>query len=232
MEKPLAWLCFSSGKDSAWALHVARRQGQVEIVGLLTTVTEPYGRVSMHGVREDILVAQAEAAGLPLCRVPIPAPCPNEVYEAAMGRALQQAKEQGITQMLFGDLFLQDIRTYRETQLAGTGIEPQFPLWLRPTDELARDMIAAGLVAHVTCLDPKKVPRELAGCVFDEDLLARLPAGVDPCAENGEFHTCVSAGPMFARPIPVQVGEIVEREGFVFADLSLANGSAESGTVG
>ena len=222
--KPRAWLCWSSGKDSAWALHVVGRQDEVEVVGLLTTVTEPYRRVSMHGVREEILAAQAVAAGLPLCRVPIPAPCPDEVYQEAMRQALQKARQQGVTQMIFGDLFLEDVRAYRETQLVGSGITGLFPLWQRPTAELAREMIAAGLVARVTCLDPKKIPRDLAGCTFDQSLLARLPAEVDPCAENGEFHTCVTAGPMFTHPIPVQMGETVEREGFVFTDVRLASG--------
>lgn len=223
--KPRAWLCWSSGKDSAWALYVLRQQDEVEVVGLLTVVSEAYGRVSMHGVREDLLVAQAEAAGVPLCRVPIPAPCPNETYEKAMHRAIEEASRQGVTRMIFGDLFLEDVRAYREAQLAGTGITPMFPLWQRPTAELAAEMIRAGLVAHVTCLDPTKVPRELAGEVFDERFLARLSVEVDPCAENGEFHTCVSAGPMFARPIPVKVGETVQREGFVFADVMLADGN-------
>ena len=222
--KPRAWLCWSSGKDSAWALHEARRQGDVDVVGLLTVVTDVYERVSMHGVREDVLAAQAAAAGLPLIRVPIPAPCPDGAYEDAMRGALAQAKEQNIAHMIFGDLFLEDVRKYRETQVAGTGITALFPLWRKPTDELAREMIAAGLIAHVTCLDPRKMPRELAGHRFDEHLLERLPAEVDRCAENGEFHTCVSAGPMFDHPIDVEVGEVVEREGFVFADLTLADG--------
>ncbi len=219
--RPRAWVCWSSGKDSAWALHVTRRQDEVEIVGLLTVVTQPYGRISMHGVREDVLAAQAEAAGLPLCRVPIPAPCPNAVYEEAMRRAVGQAREEGVTEMVFGDLFLQDVRAYREAQLAGTGMTARFPLWNQSTKELAAEMVATGLVAHLTCVDPKRVPRELAGAVYDERLLSRLPADVDPCAERGEFHTCVSAGPMFDSPIPVQVGATAERDGFVFADLSL-----------
>jgi len=226
MKLPRAWLCWSSGKDSAWALHAMRRQNRTEngteIVGLLTVLTETYGRVSMHGVREEVLAAQAEAAGLPLHRVAIPTPCSDEIYRRAMGRAIEAAKRQGVTQIVFGDLFLEDVRAYREKMLSGTGIEPKFPLWQCPTHELAREMIAAGLVAHVTCLDPTKVPRDLAGHVFDRDLLRRLPGEADPCAERGEFHTCVSAGPMFARPIPVEVGETVEREGFVFADLTLA----------
>ncbi len=219
MTRPRAWLAWSSGKDSAWALHKARLEDRVDVVGLLTTVTEPFDRVSMHGVRVELLEAQAAAAGLPLVKVAIPAPCPNEVYEQVMARALEQARKEDITQMLFGDLFLEDIRAYREKQLGGTGVEPHFPLWGRPTAELAEEMIDGGLIAHVTCLDPRKVPRELAGRRFDRSLLADLPEGVDRCAENGEFHTCVTAGPMFDKPIATTVGEVVERDGFVFADL-------------
>ena len=227
--KPRAWLSWSSGKDSAWALHVVRRQDEIEVVGLLTTVTEPYDRVSMHGVRRELLLAQAEAVGLPMHCVPIPAPCPNEVYEDAMRQAISEAKAQGIEQMVFGDLFLEDIREYRESRLEGTGIRPAFPLWGLPTRQLAQEMIAAGLVAHVTCLDPSKIPRELAGARFDEEFLNRLPAEADPCAENGEFHTCVSAGPMFREPIPVEIGETVERDGFVFTDLTRRNGDRSQG---
>jgi uncharacterized protein (TIGR00290 family) len=193
----------------------------VDVVGLLTTVTAPYGRVSMHGVREEILRAQAESAGLPLVRVAIPAPCSNDQYEQAMRAAIEEARRQGVTQMIFGDLFLEDVRAYRERQLAGTGLAPVFPLWLRPTRQLAEEMIAAGLVAYVTCVDPKKLSAELAGRAFDRDFLERLDAEVDPCAERGEFHTCVTAGPMFTRPVPVEAGETVERDGFVFADLKL-----------
>jgi uncharacterized protein (TIGR00290 family) len=201
---------------------VTRQEGVLDVVGLLTTVTEPYARVSMHGVREEILRAQAEAAGLPLVRVPIPAPCPDEVYQQAMAGAIEEARRQGVTHMVFGDLFLEDVRAYRERQLSGTGICPVFPLWLRPTRPLAEEMISGGLVAYVTCLDPKKVPVELAGRKFDRDFLNRLAPGVDPCAERGEFHTCVTAGPMFARPVAVEVGETVQRDGFVFADLKPA----------
>jgi len=223
MTKPRAWLCWSSGKDSAWALHTVRQQDELEIVGLLTTITAPYQRVAMHGIREELLVAQAEALGLPLYRVPIPAPCPNEVYQQAMRQAIVAAKQQGVTQMIFGDLFLEEIRQYREKQLEGTGITPCFPLWKLPTTTLAMTMIEAGVVAYVTCLDPKRVPRRLAGHVFDRQLLTQLGPDVDPCAENGEFHTCVTAGPMFRHPIPVTVGVTVEREGFVFTDLTLAD---------
>ncbi len=222
MSKPRAWVCWSSGKDSAWALHIERQRGEVEVAGLLTTVTEAYNRVSMHGVRDEVLWAQAQAVGLPLVRVPIPAPCSNAAYEEAMGRAVQQARAEGVTCMIFGDLFLEDVRQYRERQLAGTGISPRFPLWGRPTRSLAEEMIRAGLLARVTCLDPKRVPRELAGSVFDWQFLARLPAEVDPCAERGEFHTCALAGPMFKQAIAVEVGPTVERDGFVFTDLALA----------
>lgn len=183
----------------------------------------------MHGVRRELLLAQAEAAGLPIHCVPIPAPCPNEVYEDAMREAIATAKAQGVGQMVFGDLFLEDIREYRESRLAGTGIRPVFPLWGRPTRQLAEEMIAAGLVAHVTSLDPRQVPRELAGGRFDEEFLDRLPAEADPCAENGEFHTCVSAGPMFREPILVETGETVERDGFVFTDLVMQDGDRPRG---
>jgi len=202
-------------------LHVTRQKGDVCVVGLLTTVTAPYGRVSMHGVREEILQAQAESAGLPLVRAAIPAPCSNEEYEQAMRAAIEEARRQGVTQMIFGDLFLDDVRAYRERQLAGTGLAPVFPLWLRPTRQLAEEMIAGGLVAFVTCVDPKRLPADMAGRSFDRDFLERLGPDVDPCAERGEFHTCVTAGPMFTRPIPVAAGETIERDGFVFADLKL-----------
>lgn len=222
--KPGAWVCWSSGKDSAWALHVARCSGAYEVVGLLTTITEPYARVSMHGVREELLAAQAAAVGLPLVQVKIPAPCSNEIYERAMCEAVAEARRQGVGHMIFGDLYLDDVRRYRERQLAGTGIEPLFPLWQKPTRPLAEEMIDAGLEAYVACLDPRRVPRALAGRRFDRELLAALPAGADPCAENGEFHTCAVAGPMFHRPIPVTLGPTVEREGFVFTDICLRAG--------
>ncbi len=219
--KPKALIAWSSGKDSAWALHKVREADDVEVVGALTTITENFDRVSMHGVRREILDAQLKAASLPLLPVMIPFPCPNEIYEACMAEAMAAARQRGITSIIFGDLFLEDIRAYREEKLHGTGITPLFPLWRQPTDQLAREMIAGGLKARVVTLDPKKLPRELAGHSFDEDLLASLPAGVDPCAENGEFHTCAIGGPMFDREIKVAQGEIVERDGFVFADLKL-----------
>jgi uncharacterized protein (TIGR00290 family) len=217
--RPKALIAWSSGKDSAWALHETRRSGDCEIVGALTTVTETFGRVSMHGVREDILAAQLEAAGLPLVRVLIPFPCPNEVYEARMAAALADAKAAGVTRVIFGDLFLEDVRRYREEKLVSTGIAPVFPLWQRPTNALAREMIDAGVETYLACVDLKQLGKEFAGRRFDHALLDELPASADPCGEKGEFHSCVVAGPMLARRIPVVVGEVVEREGFAFADL-------------
>ncbi len=220
--KPKALIAWSTGKDSAWALHQARLRDEYEIVGALTTITGNFDRVSMHGVRREILDAQLAAAKLPLIPVMIPFPCPNEIYEARMSEAVKAAREQGVTKIIFGDLFLEDIRGYREEKLRGTGIEPAFPLWNMPTAQLAREMIAGGLKARVVTLDPRRVPRELAGKSFDEELLAALPPGVDPCAENGEFHTCVVGGPMFANDISIKAGRITQRDGFVFADLMLA----------
>lgn len=218
-QKAKAWLSWSSGKDSAWSLHVMRQRGDVEIAALLTTVNEKYQRVAMHAVRESVLEAQATAAGLPLVKVAIPSPCPNEVYEHAMADAMARARAEGVTHMVFGDLFLEDIRKYREENLAKCGMTPIFPLWLKDTRELANEMIESGLRAYLTCVDPKKLDARFAGRAFDKELLADLSAHVDPCGENGEFHTCVVAGPMFGSPIEVSVGEIVERDGFVFADL-------------
>ncbi len=220
--KQKALIAWSSGKDSAWALYQARLSGEYEIVGALTTITENFQRVSMHGVRRDVLGAQLRAAHLPLVPVMIPFPCPNEIYEERMGAVVKTAAATGVTKIIFGDLFLEDIRAYREEKLRGTGIDPVFPLWKIPTDTLARDMIAGGLKARIVCIDPKKVPIAFAGAWFDETLLAKMPPDVDPCAENGEFHTCVLGGPMFEKNINVNVGEITQREGFVFTDLTLA----------
>lgn len=223
-DRPKALLAWSSGKDSAWALHTLRQRGDVEVVGLLTTVNQVYSRVAMHAVRVDLLRAQAEAAGLPLWEAPIPSPCSNEAYEAAMSEAMGRAKAEGVAAVAFGDLFLEDVRRYREERLKGTGISPLFPVWGMPTDALAREMVGAGLRAYLTCVDPRQLSRDFAGRAFDAALLADLPAQVDPCGERGEFHTFACAGPMFRRPVPVQVGEVVEREGFVFADLLPAPG--------
>jgi uncharacterized protein (TIGR00290 family) len=217
--RPRALVAWSSGKDSAWALHEVRRAGQVEVVGLLTTVTDPFARVSMHAVREQLLDRQAAALGLPCRKVRIPWPCPNARYEEEMGRALAEARAEGITHAVFGDLFLEDVRAYREAKLAGTGITPLFPLWGRDTGRLAREMIDGGLRAVLTCVDPRRVSRSLAGRAFDASLLAELPPGVDPCGENGEFHSFAWGGPMFGSQLEIAPGEIVEREGFVFADV-------------
>jgi uncharacterized protein (TIGR00290 family) len=219
MMAPKALIAWSSGKDSAWALHEARRAGEFDIVGALTTVTDTFSRVSMHGVREELLRAQLDAAGLPATVVRIPFPCPNEIYEREMAAAMSAAKKRGVAHIVFGDLFLEDVRAYREKSLAGTGIVPVFPLWGRATNTLAREMIAAGTEAHLAVVDCRILPATFAGRKFDEGLIAALPPSADPCGENGEFHTFVSAGPMFSRKIPVTVGETVEREGFAFADL-------------
>lgn len=212
-------LSWSTGKDSAWSLHVLRQWPDVEVLGLFTTVNAAFDRVAMHAVRRNLLEAQAAAAGLPLHVIEIPWPCPNEAYETALGAFVAAQKAQGIAAMAFGDLFLEDIRAYREAKLDGSGIAPLFPLWGRDTGALAREMIAGGLKAHLTCVDPKKLPASFAGRSFDAALLADLPEGVDPCGENGEFHTCVFAGPMFKHAIDVRLGSIEDRDGFVFADL-------------
>jgi diphthamide synthase (EF-2-diphthine--ammonia ligase) len=188
----------------------------------LTTVTETFGRVSIHGVRQEILHAQLDAAGLPARIVPIPYPCPNEIYEARMGEAVARASREGISHIVFGDLFLADIRSYREQKLAGTGITPLFPLWQRPTLALAQAMIESGLEAWLATIDLKKLPAKFAGRKFDLQLLADLPEGIDPCGENGEFHTCVVAGPIFSRRLAVAAGERVERDGYGYCDLVMA----------
>jgi uncharacterized protein (TIGR00290 family) len=221
MSQSKALIAWSSGKDSAWALHEVRRAGTCDVVGALTTVTGTFTRVSIHGVREELLDMQLVAAGLAACKVRIPYPCPNEVYEREMAAAVARARADGITHVVFGDLFLEDVRAYREKNLAGSGITPMFPLWGRNTAALAREMIASGLVAHLVSVDLKKLPRRFAGCAFDRALLNDLPAGIDHCGENGEFHTFVSAGPMLASPVAVKTGEIVERDGAAYADLLL-----------
>jgi uncharacterized protein (TIGR00290 family) len=212
---------WSSGKDSAWMLHTIRTEGLGTPAALLTTLNEAADRVAMHAVRSDVLRAQADAAGLPLITVPIPSPCPNEIYEARMAAACRAAVANGFTHVAFGDLFLEDVRRYREERLAGTGLTPMFPLWQRPTSALARQMIAGGLEARLTCIDPRVVPSAFAGRPYDAGLLDELPREVDPCGELGEFHTCVISGPMFSRSLDVRAGVTVERDGFVFADLLL-----------
>src|SRR5947209_4348693 len=219
MPKPKALISWSSGKDSAWALHLLRQTGEFEITGALTTVNDTFGRVSVHGLRTELLLAQVEAAGLEPVLVHIPYPCTNAIYETAMAKEVDAAKQRGITHIIFGDLFLQEIRDYREAKLAGTGIAPVFPVWLLPTEKLAHDMIDSGVEAYLTTVDLKKLPAEFAGRRFDRALLRELPPAIDPCGENGEFHSFVAAGPMLSRRIPVRVGETVERDGFAYADL-------------
>ena len=223
--QPKLWLSWSTGKDSAWALHVLRTQGEYEIAGLLTTGTSAFDRVSMHGVRRELAAAQSAVTGLPLRWVELPYPCPNAQYETIMSELMRQALSEGVTHVAFGDLFLEEIRAYRERNLAGSGITPVFPLWQADTARLAKEMTAGGLRAVLVCVDPKQLPGAFAGRTFDDGLLAELPSGVDPCGENGEFHTFCCAGPMFERPIPVRSGSSIERDGFVFSDLLLDDGS-------
>jgi uncharacterized protein (TIGR00290 family) len=216
---PKAFVSWSSGKDSAFALCEARRLGLAEIVGVVTTVNERYDRVAMHGVRSELLDRQIEALNLPAIKVLIPSPCTNDIYEARMANACAAIKVSGVQHIIFGDLFLEDIRAYRERTLALIGMTPIFPLWGRNTRRLATEMIDSGLVAHLVCLDPKQTPASFAGRRFDAALLEEIPAHIDPCGENGEFHTVVTQGPMFSAPISVSIGETVERDGFVFTDV-------------
>ncbi len=220
MKKALVF--WSGGKDSAYALHVLRGQGEIDIVGLLTTVNRPARRIAVHAVRETLLTAQAQACGLPVKHVIIPDPCPNAQYEAAVGETLAEAKRRGIDAVAFGDLFLADIRAYRERLIADAGMEALFPLWGRNTRALAREMVEAGLRAIIVSVDLKVLPVAFAGRTYDEQLLADLPPGVDPCAENGEFHTFACAGPMFRHRIAVRLGKVSERGGFAYADLQPA----------
>ncbi len=214
-------LSWSSGKDSAWTLHVLKRDPSVTVVGLLTTFNESAGRVAMHAVRHVLVEAQARAAGLPLWPVMLPWPCSNDVYEARMQQAIDRARQEGVTHIAFGDLFLEDIRAYRENKLAGTGIDPLFPIWTTQseTPELAREMLAAGLRAVLTCVDPQQLNPRFVGRAFDAEFLDDLPAQTDPCGERGEFHTFCWAGPMFRQPISISVGESILRDGFWFADV-------------
>lgn len=217
-----AVLSWSSGKDSAFALHVARQNGLAEICALLTTVNEVHARVAIHGVRREVLQAQAASVGLPLIEVPLPSPCPNDIYEARTAAALARLAAEGIGDAVFGDIYLEDVRAYREAQLARAGMRGHFPLWGRETRTLARDMLRAGTVAYVSTLDSRKLPHRCAGSRYDEDFLTGLPDTVDPCGESGEFHTVVSDGPGFSRPVPLLRGDDIEREGFVYTDFSLA----------
>jgi uncharacterized protein (TIGR00290 family) len=225
-------LSWSTGKDSGWSLYRLRQRPDIDVVGLVTTVNAAFDRVAMHGVRRELLEAQARAAGLPLHVLEIPYPCPNAEYERIMGAFVAEQAAAGIEAMAFGDLFLEDIRRYREGRLAGTGIAPLFPLWGIPTTDLAREMITGGLEARVTCVDPRKLPESFAGRRFDAGLLADLPEGVDSCAENGEFHTFCCAGPMFRHPIAVETGDVVTRDGFVFCDLIPSPHRAPSAQMG
>jgi uncharacterized protein (TIGR00290 family) len=217
--RPKAIMSWSTGKDSAYALHQIRQANDVEIVALMTTVASAFGRVSMHGVQETLLDRQAEALRLPCWKIVIPSPCPNDVYEREMASVLEQARKSGVSHVVFGDLFLEDLRAYRERRLAEIGMVGLFPIWRTDTAALAEEMIGAGIRATITCVDPRKLDRSFAGRAFDASLLDSLPPTVDPCGENGEFHSFAWAGPMFAAPIPVTVGEVVERDGFVFADV-------------
>jgi uncharacterized protein (TIGR00290 family) len=217
-------LSWSSGKDSAWTLYQLQRDPNVEVVGLLTTFNSQFNRSAIHGVRQQLLRMQAEAASLPLIEIPLPWPCTNEQYETIMGQALDDARAQlQMDAVAFGDLYLEDIRRYRETQMAGTGLELVFPLWQIPTDQLAQQMISGGLKAVITCLDPRVMPEQLAGYQLSRQLLEELPETVDPCGENGEFHTFAWDGPMFKNPVSVVGGEVVKRDGFVYADLLLGD---------
>jgi len=212
-------LSWSSGKDSAWALHLLRKMHEYEVVGLLTTFNESADRVAMHGVRRSLVRAQAEAANLPLWEVELPWPCSNQQYERAMKSACERALQNGVECLAFGDLFLSDIRAYREKQLSGTGLEPLFPVWAIPTATLARQMIASGIRAKLTCVDSAQIDPQFAGREFDARLLSDLPSSADPCGENGEFHSFVYAGPMFSEPIYIESGEVVQRDQFFYADL-------------
>ncbi|RJO68660.1 MAG: adenine nucleotide alpha hydrolase [Myxococcales bacterium] len=218
-ERPKIWLAWSSGKDSAWALHVLRQRNEADVAGLLTTINAAADRAAMHAVRRTLVEAQAAACGLPLVLVPIPDPCSNEEYEARMAEAMETAKAQGVTGVAFGDLFLEDVRAYRERQLGRAAMTAHFPLWGLNTAALAREMQAGGLRAIVTCIDPRILAEGFVGREWDAAFLADLPAGVDPCAERGEFHSFAYAGPMFSRPLDVRKGEIVRRGGFIFADV-------------
>jgi uncharacterized protein (TIGR00290 family) len=217
--KRKTWLSWSSGKDSAWALYLLRQDPTIELLGLFTSVNQKYSRVSMHATRLEMLERQADAVGLPLHTIDLPDPCTNEQYDAIMRQFVGEAAAQGVECMAFGDLFLEDIRRYREDQLQGSGIEPLFPLWSIPTNELAEQMLSAGLEAYISSVDLKKLPVRFAGKKWSRELIAEFPQGCDPCGENGEIHTIVTGGPMFRETIPVRLGEVIERDGFAYADI-------------
>jgi uncharacterized protein (TIGR00290 family) len=216
-----ALVSWSSGKDSAWTLHILRQSNEYEIVGLLTTINGNFDRVAMHGVRRELLEAQADATGLPLWKVPLPWPCSNQEYETAMNAACTKAIDAGVQAVAFGDLFLEDVRQYREDRMRGIGLSPLFPIWKRDTRQLINEMCAQGVRSRIVCLDPQKLPASFAGRDLDSQLINEFPPAIDPCGEKGEFHTFVHDGPMFARAIPIENGEVVTRDGFVFADLTL-----------
>ena len=217
---------WSSGKDSAWTLHVLRQQDEVEVVGLLTTINEKFKRVAMHGTRRELLEAQAAAAKIPLWNVPLPWPCSNEQYEQAMAATCEKARKQGIEAIAFGDLFLEDVRKYREERMKNSGLEPLFPIWGRNTHKLLLEMLDEGLKSRIVCINPTQVSPDFAGKDLDRNLLAKFPANVDPCGENGEFHTFTYAGPMFRTPIPIESGEVITRDSFMYADVKLARKNA------
>lgn len=216
-------LSWSSGKDSAWTLHQLQADPEIDLRGLFCTVNSKFNRVAMHAVRLELLQQQAAHLGLPLQVIEIPYPCSNEQYAEIMTSFVEGARGEKIEQFAFGDLFLEDIRSYREEKLSGTGISPVFPIWAIPTDQLAREMIASGLRAVITCVDPKQLPQEFIGREYNLEFLDDLPDGVDPCGENGEFHSFVFAGPMFRKPLQINLGEIVHRDGFIFIDVTAQN---------
>ena len=216
-----AVMSWSSGKDSAFALQAARQQTDIEVVGLVSTFNETFDRVAIHGTQREVAKAQAKSLGLPLIEVDLPYPCSNEAYEARIGACVNKLKSQNIYDWIFGDLFLEDVRAYREKQMEGTGLTPHFPLWGKDTQKLAREMLSAKLISHIVTLNPDKVPKDLCGSQYTQGFLDALPEAVDPCGENGEFHTVVSYAPGFAEPLQLQIGETVEREGFIYTDFSL-----------
>jgi len=223
MFKKKTLLSWSSGKDSAWSLYVLRQQVDVEMVGLFSTINQEFERVAMHAVRVALVREQAACLGLPVSFVPIPYPCTNADYERIMAVFIKQAEDEGVEQIAFGDLFLEDIRQHREDMLQGSSIKPIFPLWGKPTEALSREMVMAGLRAVITCIDPKKLSNEFAGKTYDASFLGQLPDDIDPCGEYGEFHSFAFAGPMFKQAVKFNAGETVERDGFVFADLLPVN---------